>query len=799
MTVNNSIFSFDPFVLNPARRELKRDGEAVDIEPRAFDLLIFLIENRDRAVNKAEIQDAIWPSMIVTETALTRAVMKARKAIGDDANRQELIKTVHGHGYRFIAKVSVEDQATPLPSSPVTQTSPANAEGHNQPPPEKTKLGMMSLAAISALIIVSLSWWLLRPSAEINSTGDMRIAVLPLLDNTENQDLSWTRFGLMSYTTELIANDDSLQVVPTGSIIGLAENFGWNGQLGDPVNQPLLDKLQHVYGATHLLAMELESESGALRMNYSLVTTGNDPQLGTIVGDDGTELAQGVVQAIYGILFRKSHLGGEMPLVSKDAFNNEAFARGMDLSLQGRCKEAVQFFRVIIEQEPSLFAPRFELAACQRINGEQEEAEALLTTLINEQTAIGPTRQLSESLMLLGIVYNRTGRLDQAEQAHQRALDISREIADHVLSARILQNLSIVAKSRSELDEASRLLDLALLAYQDAGREVLPGQLYSGRANLNMARGQLLEADLELQKAVNAFREIGDRRGEAMMLNNTGYLRRLQGRIEEAEAYHLRSLEIRQEIGDRVGVGRIYSMLSGVYSAQGHFQDAKASAVAALEIARETRDRLFEATSLAQLATAEMEMGHLDAARTSYINSREVFVDIQDALRILQTDILLARVDIASNQLDRAQATALEVIKTSREEKIMQAEVEALELLADIELARGNTPAAIEGYQVALERVEETSWASEENTLLAKLAEAYMDIDDLEAAAPLMGALSGDQENIPSLKAQARFAWLRGNSANSIELMSRARTLSTAGWTADDEALLQKYSSDPPP
>ncbi len=148
----------------------------------------------------------------------------------------------------------------------------------------------------------------------------------------------------MSFANELISNEGSIAVVPAGSIIGLAENFGWNGDLQDTANQQLLGKLKQVYGATHVLAMELEPEKGALRMNYSLLVPDGDLQRGTIVGDSGTDLAQGVVQAVYGSVLRKSHVGGDIPLVSKDAFNNEAFARGMDLSLQGRCSEATAIF-----------------------------------------------------------------------------------------------------------------------------------------------------------------------------------------------------------------------------------------------------------------------------------------------------------------------------------------------------------------------------------------------------------------------------------------------------------------------
>ena len=788
MTDNISIYKFENYVLNPAHRELKYQGEPVEIEPRAFDLLVYLVKNRDRAVDKGELQDAVWPGMIVTETALTRAVMKARKAIGDDASSQQMIKTLHGHGYRFVAKLSTADENEPVASpaaEPAPDTEPLT------PVKSGLNLRVIIMVSIAALFIAVIAWKLIRP--EPVSAHETRIAVLPLVDNTGDQELAWTSFGLMSYASKLLASDGPVQLVPVGSIISLAENFGWSGDLEESANSELLAKLRLVFGATHILAMELETEGNALRMNYSLLGPDDKQQMGTIVGDGGTDLTQGVVQAVYGTLFRKSRLGGDVPLVSEDSFNNEAFARGMDLSLQGRCDEAVQFFRVIIKQEPSLFAPRHEYAACLRILGEAEEAESMLLALVEEQRPLGANRQAAQSLMTLGILYNRTGRLDLAEAAYDEALQISEEIDDHILSARILQNQSILAKSRSDYDKAERLLDLAMLEYQEAGLESLPGQLYSGRANLKMARGELVEAELDLELALKAFRGIGDRRNEAMMLNNTGYLRRRQGRLEEAEAYHLRSLEIREEIGDRVGVGRIYSMLSGVYSARGQYQDAINAAESAIEIARETSDRLFEATSLAQLANTEKSVGDIESARLHYQQSRSIFNEIQDLQRALQTDLEVAELDLGENRLEQAEAISLQVLKTSRENDVVSSEVEAVELLGDIEALRNDNSAAILRFNEALDRVRETSWASKQNTLEIKLANAYMDAEDLDAAAPLVGALTGQQANIQSLKTQARFAFKRGDIINAVELMTKAKTMAGENWAAESEATLQRY------
>lgn len=190
--------------------------------------------------------------------------------------------------------------------------------------------------------------------------------------------------------------------------------------------------------------MRLEKEGRALRMNFGLLGPDGAVQRGTIVGDQGTDLAQGVVQSVYGTLLGKRRLGREVPLVSADPFNNEAFARGMDFSLQGRCSEALPFFQLIIEQEPDLFAPRFEYASCLRILGQSAEAESLLDELIAEQRQLEAGRPLAQALMIRGVLYNRPGRLDEAELAHDEALRVAESIGDRELAARILQNLAIV-------------------------------------------------------------------------------------------------------------------------------------------------------------------------------------------------------------------------------------------------------------------------------------------------------------------------------------------------------------------
>ena len=105
------VYYFGGYVINLANREVLANGREVKVQQRVFELLAYLIENRDRAVGKDELLDKIWIRRITTEAALTRAIMKARKAVGDDAHSQSVIKTLHGHGYRFVAQLQPVEEA----------------------------------------------------------------------------------------------------------------------------------------------------------------------------------------------------------------------------------------------------------------------------------------------------------------------------------------------------------------------------------------------------------------------------------------------------------------------------------------------------------------------------------------------------------------------------------------------------------------------------------------------------------------------------------------------------------------
>ncbi|WP_167481590.1 MULTISPECIES: alpha/beta fold hydrolase [Amycolatopsis] len=106
------MYEFEDCVVDPQRFELRRRGEPVHVEPQVFALLTHLIRHRDRVVGKTELLDSVWGYRHVSESALTSRVKALRRAIGDSGERQRIVATVHGVGYRFVADVR-ENGAAP--------------------------------------------------------------------------------------------------------------------------------------------------------------------------------------------------------------------------------------------------------------------------------------------------------------------------------------------------------------------------------------------------------------------------------------------------------------------------------------------------------------------------------------------------------------------------------------------------------------------------------------------------------------------------------------------------------------
>jgi TolB-like protein len=182
------LFTFRDCELDLRRQELRRSGAVVHVEPQVFDLLVFLLTNRERIVSKDEILDAVWDGRIVSEAALSSRINAARKALGDNGNEQALIRTFHKRGFRFVAEAEehAEDPVPRVNGAAVSQNEPAAT------PPAAPEPAV----------------------ADEDTTGGMpSVAVLPFVNVTGNREHEYFAYGLTEDVIRLLGRNRWLRVL----------------------------------------------------------------------------------------------------------------------------------------------------------------------------------------------------------------------------------------------------------------------------------------------------------------------------------------------------------------------------------------------------------------------------------------------------------------------------------------------------------------------------------------------------------------------------------------------------------
>ncbi|HYL37698.1 MAG TPA: winged helix-turn-helix domain-containing protein [Bryobacteraceae bacterium] len=237
-----SCFEFDDFRVEPRNYKVVKAGSALPLEPKTFQLLVFLLENRDRLVEKGELLDAIWKDIAVTENALTREVGKLRKSLGDDPKAAKYIQTVHTRGYRFIGNVRILTGAPePAPAAGeeeesgrfevaagilIPPESEADATGINGTGPKRFSkwLPYKFFVALSALgLLVASTVLLRRPAAGTKAPAAKHapttLAVLPFRSLDGGPDDRYVGLGIADALITKLSNSAQLAVAPVSTIL----------------------------------------------------------------------------------------------------------------------------------------------------------------------------------------------------------------------------------------------------------------------------------------------------------------------------------------------------------------------------------------------------------------------------------------------------------------------------------------------------------------------------------------------------------------------------------------------------
>ena len=145
-----TVYRFGPFMVDPAERQLTRDGVLVALPPKAFDTLLEFVRNSGHLLEKRELMTAIWPDSFVEEDNLAQSVSMLRKALGERAGSRQFIETIPKCGYRFVPPVEVISNGAEITAPPAAD--PRGLEQANAIAPEHHKARYIALFGASVLV-----------------------------------------------------------------------------------------------------------------------------------------------------------------------------------------------------------------------------------------------------------------------------------------------------------------------------------------------------------------------------------------------------------------------------------------------------------------------------------------------------------------------------------------------------------------------------------------------------------------------------------------------------------------------
>lgn len=545
-------FAFDP------DRGLLRSGEAVDLEPRASDLLRYLIENQGRVVTRDELCEHVWHGSIVSDAAISTQVRAVRKALCDDRERQRFIRTHPRRGYSFVGTVESFDSrgqveawahsATPSDTlarnAPVAASLVARLLG-----PLKTP-GRLGIFALVIVIIAAIGLWNQTRDAggPLGGSRDLSIAVLPFENLSGDADKNYIADA---FTEDLITD---LSRIRDAFVISRSTSFTYRGKEVD-AQQVAMD-----LGIRYVLEGSLRIEGDKVRINAQLIDGADNSSLwadryGTEL-DDLFELQDNVTGRIASVLraeLRKADNERQDPEITRDAWDYALRGNVLLFNHQSVTdyQEAYAYLSKAVGLDPGISSAWGGLAFVHFVASSRpipditrpDSAELSLAAAL-KATEADPMN--AEPYWLVGAGYARTGQPQLGMSACRTAIDLNPNMdCGHVCAGLVHMSLGEPGKAVPYFKHALELnprfrpftkqkyLGLAYIQTGDndpaisALNRALAGDPHDGFANLAMSAALALDNQIDAAQGVLSrhFRRTGARRPTlAELKENLGWL-----------------------------------------------------------------------------------------------------------------------------------------------------------------------------------------------------------------------------------------------------------------------------------
>jgi TolB-like protein/DNA-binding winged helix-turn-helix (wHTH) protein len=532
-SLTSNLYEFDEFRLDAQSRVLKRGGTTVSLTPKAFDVLLFLIQNAGRIVTKDELMKAVWPDSFVEESNLTQTIFMVRKALDETADRRYIL-TVQGQGYRFLVPVTEAERNAPEIEAPVAVADARSVpeiqlDSHGRGARHWRAVVIASATVALVLIAVYVIWPWRSRRGPAEQPGRIMIAVLPFENFTGDPGQEYFSDGL---TEEMISQLGDLDPAHLGVIARTSVMHYKHSQESIP-------QIGKDLGVQYVIEGSVRRDSERVRITAQLIQVKDqshlwareyDRELGHLL-----ELQAGIAREVANEI--EFSLSGRRPIEATretaappEPKSYEAY----DLYLKGRYfwnkrtaegfRQAADYFQQAVDKDPNYgrayagLADTFTLVSTWYIGPQSELMPKARTAALR---ALELDESLAEAHASLALIkenydYDWPG----SEKEFRRAIQLGPQYATaHQWYAEFLSWQGRFGEAFAESEQARQLDPLSLIIASDYASILYNSRQYDSAVkqcrsvleldpNFHHARDLLIPSYLQLGRYDKAVDEI---------------------------------------------------------------------------------------------------------------------------------------------------------------------------------------------------------------------------------------------------------------------------------------------------
>jgi DNA-binding winged helix-turn-helix (wHTH) protein/Flp pilus assembly protein TadD len=626
---------FGEFLLDPWRRTLSRGNSPVSLTSKAFDVLVFLVQNPNRLVSKEELLQAVWEDTLVEEGNLAQYISHLRKALGDNAEDPRWIVTIARKGYQFAGDVVPSDGADiaeqgksevrltgrqPLDLGTPTEEAVANkAKLWRKDVVRAREFASWLFAAGGLLTVVALSVWryeIYRRHITLASTDTIVLADIenrtgdPVLDGALNNALRY-----------------EMEQTPYLNVLGLDKTYASMAQLRLPPTTKITSEIARRICSQTNSKMVISDSIADAGNRYHLEIRALDCETGETLAEEWTEIAvrDQVVHELGATASRLRRKLGEpaeslaqfnQPLERATSASLEALqtgAEGTKLFLSGNPQAALPMYQRGIELDPDLALTYEGIGAANAVLGHYDLAAAAMTRAYQLRDRMTQKDRLNAEYLYFT---NVTGELDKAQPVLHRALALfPRAVFFHNNLAYVTARLGEPTRAADLENETARLEPSPLYFSWAALSNINANRLTEARSWLDQAKAAKFESrELTMQRLRLAFIErdrvtqgkifADEARGpnQGFFLHVSSKFEAARGHFESAERLRLQASRLSSDPDD-VSMALVLSALQNAEG--GRIVQALNEENLALQKTRNHNQTMILALSLARSGKTE--------------------------------------------------------------------------------------------------------------------------------------------------------------------------------------------------